>query len=108
MDLVSKELEPTQDWMLLEPVLCKSDLALPDGYDQMAIENRKDIQMFKVISIGPWKEYPVEGSDNWVAVDVKPGDLVMVEGINFAAVEHKGEKFAVSRARNVIYFVREE
>ena len=104
------KLVPTQDWMILEPIINKpSGLALPDNHDPFAMDKRPDVQAFKVLAIGPWEDYPVHDEDgDWVRHDIKIGDVVNLEGLGFAIVKHEGKALAVSRARNVIYKVVEK
>lgn len=94
--------------MLLEPITQESTLALPDGFDSTDMSHRKDIMAFEVIDIGPWDKYPVEWGSDEAYHDIKIGDRVMVEGLNFAVVDYNNKKYAVSRARNVIYKLVEE
>ena len=111
------DFEPTQDWLILEPMVKRQgSVLLPeDATDPLSPERRReDLEAFKVVAVGPWVEED-EGSehnpkihdDSYVPQDVEVGDIVMIEGLGFAVFKDGDKRYAVSRARNIIYFVHE-
>ena len=97
-------IKPLQDWMVLDVLVEKpSSIMLPDDHNPLKLEARKDLQAFRVLDIGGWETYPIDGTDHLAKHDIHVGDVVMVEGIGFSVVETDGKQYAVSRARNVIY-----
>lgn len=99
-------IQPTQDWMVLKHAENpkEASLIIPETAKPVFAKTMAHV----VVAIGPWSEFPAEGSD-W-SHDVSKGDTVVIEGLDARSFEYQGEVYFMARARDVIAIVdrREE
>lgn len=93
---------PIRDWMVLEKHKhMDSALVLPDSAEDKA----DNASAYRIVAVGPgWFEH---GEYHETAAFVKPGNIIIMEGMHVPHFYYKGNKYLGGRARDIAFIAEE-